>query len=117
VITFKNLEHIDRYDDFVGNVNEYKYLVGKIHSELVRNVYVHKKSKFIVGERALVLKDGSIFKGEFDPIHVKDLATLTKRYEKGRIKVNKLKCKLTHFDEYENKKHCLTHSPIEYICQ
>ena len=52
-----------------------------------------KKTGEIVGDRALVLKDGSIFKDvENDPIHVRDLAILTKRYQKENTDV--LRCNM-----------------------
>jgi len=48
-------------------------------------VYIFKKTGDIVGDRALILKDGSLFEdSKADPIHIRDIAILTRRYEKER---------------------------------
>ena len=45
------------------------------------DIYVNRSTRFIVGDRAMVLKDGSLYdKTEYDPIHVKDIAKMIKDY-------------------------------------
>ena len=86
-------EHLNTASDVqTGDVSEYRYLINTRHRDdedmlvyQVTNVYVLSNTKDIVGDRALVLRDGSLFrKPEYDPIHVRDLAILTARYAKER---------------------------------
>jgi len=45
-------------------------------------VYVFKRTGDIVGDRALILKDGYLFEdSKADPINIRDIAILTKRYD------------------------------------
>jgi len=104
VVSFEHLDPGDRSADRCGKLEDYAYLLGTIHRDdddmllyKVTKIYIHKATGFIVGDRVLVLKDGSTYKtDEFDPIHVKDLAILTKRYEKERNKDNMLRSNLAH---------------------
>jgi hypothetical protein len=71
---------------------DFYYLIGTIHRDdedfltyKTMRIYVHRSTGNIVGERALILKDGSTFKNnERDPIHVRDLAILTEAYKTKR---------------------------------
>jgi len=48
----------------------------------LREYIFFKRTGDIVGDRALILKDGSLFEdSKADPIHIRDIAILTKRYE------------------------------------
>ena len=89
------LEHLATTSTTEGpteKVSDYIYLVGTIHRDdddkllyKVTRVYIHKSTNEIVGDRVLILKDGSIFrKTEYDPIRIKDLAILTDRYKNER---------------------------------
>ena len=83
-----------------GEVKDFLYLIGTIHRDdedfmiyKVMDVYVNKSTGFIVGDRAMVLKDGSLYdKTEYDPIHVKDLARMTKDYQLDKNQT--LRCNL-----------------------
>ena len=60
----------------------------------VMDVYVNRSTGFFVGDRAMVLKDGSLYdKTEYDPIHVNDLARMTKDYLLDKNQA--LRCNLT----------------------
>jgi hypothetical protein len=90
----KQFEHLRSTDkeNYSTNVQDYMWLVKTRHRDdedmLVyetTNVYVLRSTGDIVGSRALVMKDGSLFtKEEYDPIHVRDLVILTNRYSKER---------------------------------
>ena len=90
-------EHTSKAEDF-------HYLIGTIHRDdedlltyKTMRIYVHKTTNDIVGERALVLKDGSVYKtNELDPIHVRDLAILTELYDKEEGKAL-ISCNLAAF--------------------
>ena len=79
-------------------VADYLYLVGSTHRDdddmllyKTTRVYIHKGTNEIVGDRALVLKDGSTFhKDESDPIRIKDIAILTKRYKNERDQLSRI---------------------------
>ena len=79
-------------------------------------IYTHKATGHIVGERALVYKDGSTFKNnELDPIHVRDLELLTKAYEEEERK-SILSCNLITYqnDESQPKDNtCITYDIAE----
>ena len=91
-------EHTSKAEDF-------HYLIGTIHRDdedlltyKTMRIYVHKTTNEIVGERALVLKDGSVYKtNELDPIHVSDLAVLTELYDKEEGKAL-ISCNLAAFN-------------------
>jgi len=73
-------------------IQDYMWLVKTRHRDdedmlvyEVTNVYVLRSTGDIVGNRALVMKVGSLFiKEEYDPINVHDLVILTNRYIKER---------------------------------
>ena len=92
VIAFKHLATTQSTEGQTESVSDYLYLVGTTHRDdddmllyKTTRVYIHKGTNEIVGDRALVLKDGSTFhKVDFDPIRIKDLAILTNRYKNER---------------------------------
>ena len=92
VIAFKHLDETQSSERQTESVSDYLYLVGTTHRDdddmllyKTTRVYIHKGTNEIVGDRALVLKDGSTFhKVDFDPIRIKDLAILTNRYKNER---------------------------------
>ena len=79
-------------ENFTGNPQDYMWLIKTRHRDdedmlvyEVTSVYVLRNTGDIVGNRALVMKDGTLFsKDEYDPIHVRDLVILTNRYTKER---------------------------------
>jgi len=95
VITYEHL-----YDDKIissrlGDLEDYYYLKGTIHRDdddmllyKTTRVYVFKRTGDLVGDRTLILKDGSLFEdSKADPIHIRDIEILTKRYEKEKAPV------------------------------
>jgi len=89
----RRFEHLNNEkENFTGNPQDYMWLIKTRHRDVedmlvyeVTKVYVLQNTGDIVGDRALVMKDGSLFtKDEYDPIHVRDLVILTKRYAKER---------------------------------
>ena len=72
-----------------GNIEDFKYLIGKIHRDnedfqryVTDKIYVDKESRNIVGERILILKDGRRNRSrDPHPIHVRDIEEMTRQYE------------------------------------
>ena len=72
-----------------GDVRDYKWLEGKIHRDdedlqryITERVYVDKRSRNILGERNLLLKDGRKHKSrDLSPIHVQSLVDMTNQYD------------------------------------
>ena len=72
-----------------NDVNSYKYLVGRIHRDdedfqryVTEKVYVDRRSKDILAERTLLLKDGRKHKAlDPSPIHIKDIVNMTNSYD------------------------------------
>jgi len=72
-----------------GNVEDFKYLIGKIHRDnedfqryVTDKIYVDKESRNKVGERILILKDGRRNRSrDTHPIHVRDIEEMTRQYE------------------------------------
>ena len=93
----------DEYEHF-AKPEDFYYLIGTIHRDdedlltyKTMKIYVHKTTHDIVGERALVFKDGSVYRtNELDPIHVRDLAVLTELYDKEEGKAL-ISCNLAAF--------------------
>jgi len=113
IVKFDHLKEDLKNKVITGEVKDYEYLIGRIHRDdddmllyKVTKIYVFKKTGDIVGDRALVLKDGSLFDyAEFDPVHVRDLEILTRRFEKERestLKCN-MACIVNNEEAYENE--------------
>jgi len=72
-----------------GSIDEFKYLIGKIHRDnedyqryITDKVYVDRESRNIVGERILILKDGRRNRSRDPyPIHIRDIEEMTRQYE------------------------------------
>ena len=72
-----------------GDLKEYEYLVGKIHRDdedlqryVTERIYVDRRTKYILGIRSLLRKDGSKhISTDPSPIHVQSLVEMTKQYE------------------------------------
>ena len=58
------------------------------------NIYVNRSTNDIVGDRSLILIDGSVHdKTDYDPIHIRDLVKMTEEYTND-LKTT-LRCNLT----------------------
>ena len=72
-----------------GNIEDFKYLIGKIHKDnedfqryITDKVFVDRESRNIVGERILILKDGRRNRSrDPHPIHIRDIEEMTNQYE------------------------------------
>ena len=65
------------------DIDDFHYLVGTRHVEsvdslLYETTHVLEEGQYLVADRRLVLKDGTVFKRTEDgPIHVRDVSQMT----------------------------------------
>jgi hypothetical protein len=79
-----------------NDLNSYKYLVGRIHRDdedfqryVTERVYVDRRSRYILADRILLLKDGRKHKAlDPSPIHIKDIVKMTNSYDKEVASAN-----------------------------
>jgi len=89
---FEHLKMDESSGKAVSKLEDYKYLKRTTHRDdedmllyRITRVYEFKKTGDIIGDSALIFKDGSLFENfKADPIHIHDLVIITKRYEKEK---------------------------------